>query len=86
MILCRDDTSAIEAASALPGQKLFLLDSNPTAENMASYLLHVVSPEMLSGTGVRVESVTLWETENCFAEAKLEGATQYPPQSLVSSL
>jgi len=52
-------------------QKLFILPYNPTAENMADYLLHKVCPEVLDGTGVRVTKVTLWETENCFAEVSL---------------
>jgi 6-pyruvoyltetrahydropterin/6-carboxytetrahydropterin synthase len=51
-------------------QKRHVLPFNPTAENMASYLLDVVCPEVLEGTGVRVVEVTMWETENCFATAK----------------
>lgn len=49
-------------------QKLFLLSNSPTAENMASYLLNVVCEQELRGTGVRVDKVVLWETENCFVE------------------
>lgn len=52
-------------------QKHFELPLNPTAENMAHYLLHVVCPEVLIETGVTVIDVTLWETENCFAKATL---------------
>jgi 6-pyruvoyltetrahydropterin/6-carboxytetrahydropterin synthase len=48
----------------------FALPYNPTAENMARYLLDVVCPEILKGTDVRVVEVTMWETENCFATAK----------------
>ncbi|GMU23862.1 MAG: 6-carboxy-5,6,7,8-tetrahydropterin synthase [Phycisphaerae bacterium] len=64
-----DDEEARRALSQIPGQKLFLLDSNPTVENMAAYLLRVVGPRMLTGTGVRLTRVVLWETENCCAEA-----------------
>lgn len=53
------------------GWKYFVMQTNPTAENMAHYLLHTVCPEVLVGTGVRVIDVTLWETENCFAKATL---------------
>ena len=38
---------------------------------MANYLLHVVCPKVLEGTGVRVTGVVLWETENCSAEVGL---------------
>ena len=67
----KDDAVAIRALSALPGQKLFLLDVNPTAENLARYLLEVVAPQRLADTNARVVKVELWETENCRAEAEL---------------
>jgi len=57
----------------LKDQKHFELPYNPTAENMARYLLEVVGPEQLKGTGVHLVKVVLWETENCFAEVTLEG-------------
>ena len=71
MILFEEDTEAIEAIKGLSSQKLFLLPSNPTAENMADYLLNEVSPKMLEGTGVRIVRVTLKETPNCSAEVSL---------------
>lgn len=44
---------------------------NPTAENMAEYLLNKVAPRLLNGTGVRVVRVVLHETENCEATVTL---------------
>lgn len=70
-ICCRQDTEAAEALGSIAGQKLYLLDENPTAENMALHLLHAVGPEQLAGTGVRLVRVVLWETENCCAEASV---------------
>ena len=49
-------------------QKTFVLDRNPTAENMAQYLALEVSPKVLQGTSVRVTKIVVQETENCFAE------------------
>ena len=49
-------------------QKTFVLDRNPTAENLARHLALEVAPRVLEGTGVRVVKIVLWETENCFAE------------------
>lgn len=49
----------------------FQMDCNPTAENMAEYLLNVVCPNVLEGTGVQVVSVLIHETPNCSAEATL---------------
>lgn len=51
------------------GAKLFLLDENPTAENMAKYLLHDETlKDQLAEYGVRLVRVVLWETENCYAD------------------
>jgi 6-pyruvoyltetrahydropterin/6-carboxytetrahydropterin synthase len=51
--------------------KRFGMIKNPTAENMADFLLRNICPRVLEGTGVTVVKVTLWETENCFAVASL---------------
>lgn len=53
------------------GQKAYPMAVNPTAENMADHLLRVVAPAMMLNTGVEVYKVTLWETENCYAEVEL---------------
>jgi 6-pyruvoyltetrahydropterin/6-carboxytetrahydropterin synthase len=47
--------------------KVFALPLNPTAENLASLLGSEYGQVALEGTGVRLKSVTVWETENCFA-------------------
>lgn len=71
MILCRDDAEAIAAVSLVGDQKLYLMDANPTAENMALHLLREVAPMVLAGTGVTIEKVVLWETENCYTEVSV---------------
>lgn len=42
---------------------------NPTAENMAKYLLEVIGPQQLIGTGVTLMKVTIDETRKCSATA-----------------
>ena len=67
-----DDAEVAEIfVRQVPEHKRFVLPYNPTAENMARYLLEVVGPEQLAGAGVRLVKVVLWETENCFAEVTL---------------
>jgi 6-pyruvoyltetrahydropterin/6-carboxytetrahydropterin synthase len=70
-ICCKDDRETLDALSAIPGQKLYVLDENPTAENLARHLLEIVAPSELEGTGVRVVRIQLWETENCHVEVSL---------------
>ena len=68
-LLWDKDDEAVGIVRQMPGQKLFLMPLNPTAENMALYLLAVVAPEVLKGTGVEITNVRVWETENCYADA-----------------
>lgn len=65
-----NDVALHDALVALKG-KLYVMSVNPTAENMAHYLLTTVCPPLLSDTCVRVTSVVLYETENCSARADL---------------
>lgn len=69
-ILCKDDTVAINAVRECEKTKpIFIMDSHPTAENLAKYLLEQVCPQVLKGTGAIVTKIVLWETEDSFAEA-----------------
>lgn len=65
------DIEVIAAIASVHGSPVFLLPMNPTAENMADYLLRTVGPSVLAGTGVTLVKVLLYETENCYAEATL---------------
>ena len=71
-IYCAGDEATVAALDAVAAagisQKRYPLNDNPTAENLAQYLLEEVCPLVLKGTGVQVVRLTLWETENCFAE------------------
>ena len=49
----------------------FVAGWNPTAENMAEYLLHIVCARELENSGVMVTKVRVYETPNCWAEAFL---------------
>lgn len=78
----RDDYEAKVALAHVGQQKVYVMPTNPTAENMAAYLLHTVCPMALRGTGVTVRRVTVGETENCYAEAvahEPSGAQVMPP-------
>ena len=45
---------------------------NPTAENMAQYLVLTVAPEQLKGTGIELVSCRIEETRKCTATFNLE--------------
>jgi 6-pyruvoyltetrahydropterin/6-carboxytetrahydropterin synthase len=52
------------------------LPVNPTAENLANLLLYTVGPHRLAGTGVRLISCRVQETEKCCALATLTGVSK----------
>lgn len=61
-----DKQSALVAN--LAKQKLFILPANPTAENLARYLVDEVIPELCL-PGIHCTRVTVQETPNCSASA-----------------
>ena len=63
------DANAIEALKLVQPSRMFLMPYNPTAENMAKYLLEEVCPKVLAGTGAVATRVRIWETDEAFAEA-----------------
>jgi 6-pyruvoyltetrahydropterin/6-carboxytetrahydropterin synthase len=72
-ILFEKDESTIELVKKAPAFKdLFILPTNPTAENLASYLLWQVCPKLLAGLGVIVYKIDFWETENCVSTQTLD--------------
>lgn len=70
-LLWEGDEEAIAAVRMVSGQKCALLPWNPTAENIARFLLEVVGPRLLQDTHVELMRVVVYETENCIAEVTL---------------
>lgn len=66
------DENARTALGMVKPCRLFVMPYNPTAENMAKYLLEVMCPEVLEGTGARACQVRIWETDESFAEASID--------------
>jgi 6-pyruvoyltetrahydropterin/6-carboxytetrahydropterin synthase len=60
MILCRDDPLLPTLLER--GERVFVIDSNPTAENIARLIY-----DKASDAGLPVVEVTLWETAHCHA-------------------
>lgn len=61
--------SVPDPAFGMLRDSLVLVPFNPTAENMARYLLEVIGPQQLKGTGVGLIRVTIEETRKCSASA-----------------
>ena len=77
MLIWENDTEALAAIRQMTKHRLFVMPCNPTAENMAAYLLTQVAPGLVSQIedyDVEVSKVVIWETENSCAEVTTESA------------
>ena len=72
-IVYEADANGRAALESVRPTKYFVLPWNPTAENMARYLLEVVSPTVLGDLGVVARRVAVWETDEACAIATAEG-------------
>jgi 6-pyruvoyltetrahydropterin/6-carboxytetrahydropterin synthase len=73
MILFKEDHCTIELLNKVHKSKpIYLLDENPTAENMAIYLMNKICPNILIGTDIEIIKIEFWETENCKVEVVKE--------------
>lgn len=69
-IVWDQDMTTVTALEMMPSFKgPFIASFNPTAENMAQYLIDTICPVLFLGTGVEITKIVLWETPNCFVEA-----------------
>ena len=71
-ILWDKDENGLEAIRSSQPHRIYELESNPTAENMAIHFLEVICPVILQGTGAAAYKVRLWESEETCAEASNE--------------
>jgi 6-pyruvoyltetrahydropterin/6-carboxytetrahydropterin synthase len=70
-ILFDKDKALGKAIADVTGQKIFYLSANPTAENMAAYLLRDICPPLFASHGVSCTRLRLYETPNCYAEIEI---------------
>ena len=64
-LIWQQDPWAIDLCALDP--TVVLVPFNPTAENMAQYLVEVIAPERLAGTGCVLVSCRFEETRKCAA-------------------
>jgi 6-pyruvoyltetrahydropterin/6-carboxytetrahydropterin synthase len=72
MIIFKEDPDRALIQRCGSYKPAFISDWNPTAENMAMYLLKEICPNVLHGTGVKVSKIRLYETSNCYVEVTLD--------------
>lgn len=66
------DPALDERLDTMLGQSIVFVPFNPTAENMAQYLVTVIGPDMLAGLGVKLVEVRVEETRKCSANYMID--------------
>jgi 6-pyruvoyltetrahydropterin/6-carboxytetrahydropterin synthase len=69
-LLWREDPW-VETMKGIDPDGLVVVDYNPTAENIAEYLVKNIAPIQLKGTGVRLIKCDVEETRKCSASYTL---------------
>lgn len=75
-LICTDDPLA-EVLKRHDPEGVVVVQFNPTAENMARYLLHVVGPFALRSTACILTRVSVEETRKCSAASELDASYYY---------
>lgn len=71
-LIWRDDLLAAHLKE-IDSDGVIYVPFNPTAENMAKYLVEVVAPKLLNNTNVVLTKVKIEETRKCSASFELAG-------------
>jgi len=85
-LIFAEDSNALAAIRMVEPTKYFVMPTNPTAENMARYLLEVVAPGVLADLGVVTRRVAVWETDESCAVAMLTGDAGEPRTTLEAAV
>ncbi len=64
-ILSIHDKELGENIAKTTGQKIYYMDENPTAENIAKHILEKICPEIFAKENVKCVAIKLYETPNC---------------------
>ena len=70
-VLWDKDQALGKVIAAETGQVIYYMPMNPTAENMAIYLLKTICPKLFAEHDITCTSVIIHETPNCSAGASL---------------
>lgn len=71
-LVYRDDAAIVEFLKTIPGHKTVVLDVVPTAENLAAIAFAALDGVYRDryGNHLQLERVRLYETPNCWADAR----------------
>ncbi|MES2215379.1 MAG: 6-carboxytetrahydropterin synthase [Pseudomonadota bacterium] len=68
VILHEEDRALGEEIAKATNQTPYYLPNNPSAENIATYLMDKIMPKLFAGKPFWITKLKLYETPNCFVE------------------
>lgn len=68
LILHKDDQEIGQKIASWTGQKVYYMQNNPTAENIALHLKQDIFPIIFKNKNYSAIDIKLYETPNCFVE------------------
>ncbi len=71
-ILSINDKELGDKISQITGQKIYYMQQNPTAENIAKHLLEDICPKIFLNYKIKCIAVKIYETPNCSAEVNIK--------------
>jgi 6-pyruvoyltetrahydropterin/6-carboxytetrahydropterin synthase len=69
-ILSIADKALGDKISSETGQKIYYIQKNPTAENIAQYIFEEICPKLFAEKNVKCVGIKLYETPNCYTNVK----------------
>lgn len=73
-LVYREDRPVIDFLASLPGHKTVVLESIPTAENLARIAFTILNPVYrgIFENQLRLERIRIYETPNCWADYSVD--------------
>jgi len=69
-ILSTKDQELGDKISSITKQKIYYMNENPTAENIAKHILQDICPKLFANSEVKCTNIRLYETPNCYSDVK----------------
>lgn len=69
-ILSIQDKILGESITQQTNQKIYYIDENPTAENIAKHIFEEICPKLFADKNVKCVAIRLFETPNCYSDVK----------------
>lgn len=67
-ILSIKDKNLGDRISAITSQKIYYMQNNPTAENIANHIFQDICPKLFEKASVKCVAIKLYETPNCYSD------------------